>query len=73
MDGEQVCKVAFSCLVINDEGEMRICRQMEPIGNIKDTLPSEAWNSEKAERVRCAIKKCTRDCRILNCNYLDHE
>ncbi len=70
---DESCKVAFSCLVINESGDMRICRDMEPIGNIKNTTPEEAWNSKAATEVRKKIFVCQKPCKILNCNYIDHE
>jgi len=73
MRAKEICRIAYSCLVINEQGDMRICRDMEPIGNIKETTPQKAWSSKKAEEVRKKIFKCNKPCKILNCNYIDHE
>ncbi len=69
--GEETCKIAYSCLVIDECGDMRICRAIPPIGNVRDMTPREAWSSKKAEETREWIAKCNKDCKILNCNYID--
>jgi radical SAM protein with 4Fe4S-binding SPASM domain len=63
--------IGYSGFLIDPEGDIHICRNMEPIGNIKHDLPEEAWNSEKAKEVRKKIWNCTRSCKILACNTLD--
>ena len=68
---DEHCEIGYSGFVINPEGTIHICRNMEPIGNIKTDLPEDAWNSKKAEEVRIKIYNCKRSCKILNCNSLD--
>jgi len=65
------CQIGLSGLLIDTEGEIRICRNMEAIGNIKTDLPEEAWNSKKAKEIREKIKKCEKSCKILTCHNLD--
>ena len=65
------CRIGYSGFVINPDGSIHICRNMEAIGNIKEDLPEDAWNSEKAEIVREKIWNCTKSCKILACNTLE--
>jgi len=73
MKEERVCGVAYSAFIIKDKGDVYLCRSMEPIGNIKESTPEEIWNSKKAEEIRERIKRCNKSCKVLNCNYIDHE
>ena len=68
---EQTCKVSEAGLIIDNNGDIKICRNMEPIGNIKEDNIKEAWNSKKAFKVRDKISKCNRSCKILTCNNSD--
>lgn len=63
------CMVGENNFAIDPYGNCRICFCMEPIGNLKDSLPQDLWYSEKAEKIRADIKKCTKNCRLLNCNF----
>lgn len=63
------CMVGENNFAIDPYGNCRICFCMEPIGNLKENLPQDLWYSEKAEAVRESIKKCTKNCRLLNCNF----
>ena len=63
------CMVGENNFAIDPYGNCRICFCMKPIGNLKDSLPQDLWYSEEAEKVREHILKCTRNCRLLNCNF----
>lgn len=63
------CMVGENNFAIDPYGNCRICFCMEPIGNLKDNLPQDLWFSKKAEYVRNHILKCTKNCRLLNCNF----
>jgi hypothetical protein len=65
------CKIAYSSLAILETGEMKICREMESIGSIRNMTPEQAWNGERAEEVRKRIAHCDRPCKVLNCNWLE--
>ena len=67
------CRIGYSSLIINECGEIRICREMKPIGNIREMRPSEAWQSKRAEQIRKQIAECDKDCKVLNCNYIERE
>lgn len=63
------CMVGENNFAIDPYGNCRICFCMEPIGNLKESLPQDLWYSEKAEQIRQNIKMCTKNCRLLNCNF----
>ena len=63
------CSVGENNFAIDPYGNCRICFCMEPIGNLKESKPEELWYSEKAEKIREEILNCTRNCRLLNCNF----
>ncbi len=63
------CMVGENNFAIDPYGNCRICFCMEPIGNLKESLPQDLWYSQKAEEIRDKILKCTRNCRLLNCNF----
>lgn len=63
------CLVGENNFAIDPYGNCRICFCMEPLGNLKDSLPRDLWTSKKAEEIREEILQCTRNCRLLNCNF----
>lgn len=63
------CMVGENNFAIDPYGNCRICFCMEPIGNLKERLPQDLWYSQKADEIRDKILKCTRNCRLLNCNF----
>lgn len=63
------CLVGENNFAIDPYGNCRICFCMEPIGNLKENLPESLWFSEKADEIRGKISKCTKNCRLLNCNF----
>lgn len=63
------CKVGVSNFLIDPYGDTRLCYHMEPIGDIRQSIPSDFWNSKKAKSERVRIKNCERSCSLMNCNY----
>ena len=63
------CMVGENNFAIDPYGNCRICFCMEPLGNLRDSLPQDLWYSKKADEVREGILKCTYKCRLLNCNF----
>ena len=63
------CMVGENNFAIDPYGNCRICFCMKPIGNLKDSLPQDLWYSKEADEVREYILNCTRNCRLLNCNF----
>ena len=63
------CLVGETNLAVSPYGEVRLCYQMAPIGNVKDTTLENLWNGHEASQRRATIDGCTRSCSIMNCNY----
>lgn len=63
------CLVGENNFAIDPYGNCRICFCKETIGNLKDSLPEDLWNSQKANEIREKILNCTKNCRLLNCNF----
>ncbi len=63
------CTVGENNFAIDPYGNCRICFCMEPIGNLKESLPQDLWFGQKAQEVREKILNCKMNCRLLNCNF----
>lgn len=63
------CSVGETNFAIDPYGDVRICFNLKPIGNIKNADPEELWKSRNATICRNSIKQCKMFCRILNCNF----
>ena len=63
------CQVGHTNLAISPYGEVRICYQMEPIGNVGQQRLKDLWEGEQARACRDTIASCDRGCCIMNCNY----
>lgn len=63
------CKVGVSNFSIDPYGNVRLCFNMEPIGNIRFTTPKQLYNSRKSREQRQLIRKCDMLCRLLACNF----
>lgn len=63
------CSVGVEMFSIDQSGNVALCYQMSPIGNVTRKDPKGIWLSDEAKKIRNATKKCTMPCSILNCNY----
>jgi len=63
------CHVGYRNFSIDPYGGVRICLSMPPIASLKEDLPQNIWNSEKADLLREKIMNCNKSCKFLNCNY----
>lgn len=64
-----ICDVGSTNFAIDPYGDVRLCFNMEPVGNIKNSLPEEIWENEKSVICRKMTKQCKMYCRMLNCNF----
>ncbi len=65
----QVCLSGDVNFIIDEYGGIRLCWNMQPLGNILTQDPEETWYSKIAFVIRENIYGCRRTCRILNCNH----
>ena len=63
------CDVGSTNYAIDPYGDVRLCFNMQPVGNVKENLPSEIWESANASKCRAMTKTCKMYCRMLNCNF----
>lgn len=63
------CDVGSTNYAIDPYGNVRLCFNMEPVGNVKENKPQEIWLSANAKHCRCMTKSCKMYCRMLNCNF----
>jgi hypothetical protein len=68
----QPCKIALRNFYIDHHGNITICQNYPPIGNIFKNLPEDIWKSKKAEEIRKRINVCRNDCQLLLCNRPHH-
>jgi MoaA/NifB/PqqE/SkfB family radical SAM enzyme len=56
------CKVGMQNYFIRPNGDVEMCWNFNPIGNIKRQTAKEIWTSQKARRCRKATMNCTKLC-----------
>ena len=64
------CFSAANNFVVNEFGEVLLCWNMPPIGDLLSDNPEQIWNGKLANQMRKQIERCKRTCRMLNCNYV---
>lgn len=62
------CQAGNNNFIIDNHGNVKLCFQYPPIGNIFKTSPLEIWRGKKAQDQRQVIQKCQDPCKILRCN-----
>ena len=63
------CDVGSTNYAIDPYGDVRLCFNMYPVGNIKENKPEEIWENQKSQKCRQLTKSCKMYCRMLNCNF----
>lgn len=62
------CDMAFDTFFIDPYGDVMPCngtKCKEVMGNLNEQSWDELWNSEKAEKVRNAVRHCSRNCWMI--------
>lgn len=65
------CTSGHNNFIIDQKGDIRICFNFAPVGNIFTDNPKQIWNSKKAINMRKIIRKCQEACKIVKCNRID--
>lgn len=69
---QERCNFDEAVLNVSANGNIYLCWEMEPIGNIKNDSLNEVWNCAKAVEVRKKIRECKKNCEpMINCYYGD--
>ncbi len=63
------CDVGSTNYAIDPYGDVRLCFNMDAVGNVKDNSPEEIWENAKSVECRQLTKSCKMYCRMLNCNF----
>lgn len=63
------CLVGKKSFNIDPYGNVRLCFNMLPVGNIKEKDPKSLWISEEARDIKRQIDGCQLNCRLLICNF----
>jgi MoaA/NifB/PqqE/SkfB family radical SAM enzyme len=68
------CHLDTGTMNVTPAGQIHLCFEKEPIGNIKNDDIETVWFSEKADMVRRGIQQCRKNCQALvNCNFNEEE
>lgn len=65
----KACKTGTTDIAIDPYGNMLLCFNLKPIGNLLENHPLELWSSNEAKKRRVEILNCKRTCNLLNCNF----
>ena len=65
------CAAGINNFIIDNKGDVRLCFDMPPIGNIFKTSAKKIWLSQKAQKQRAVIRKCQKLCKTTFCNKID--
>jgi MoaA/NifB/PqqE/SkfB family radical SAM enzyme len=66
------CMVGQEAFFMAPNGEVILCGQMTPVGNITVDSPKRIWESAQAELTREQIRQCRRTChQLVNCCFVE--
>ena len=63
------CTTDINNLHISSSGYLYLCYELPSIGSITKDNPQNIWVSKLAQEQRKQIRRCTRNCKLLNCNF----
>jgi len=64
------CNLGYDSLTVNSHGDMFLCLEKEPLGNIRNDCIKDLWSSEKIIKIRQQIKTCRKNCKLMvNCFF----
>jgi radical SAM protein with 4Fe4S-binding SPASM domain len=67
------CAAVINNFIIDHKGDVRLCFNLPPIGNIYNSQAKEIWLSHTSKKQRPIIRKCQQNCKIIACNQIDYE
>ena len=65
------CAAGINNFIVDNKGDVRLCFDMSPIGNIFSSSSKKIWLSPKAQQQRITIRKCQKLCKTTFCNKID--
>lgn len=63
------CNAGKYELAIDPYGNMMLCFNLPPLGNLKQKNAKTMYKSRTAKRLRKIILNCKKNCNLLNCNF----
>jgi MoaA/NifB/PqqE/SkfB family radical SAM enzyme len=67
------CFAGINNFIIDQQGNIRLCFSLKPIGNIFRNNPKDVWINQKSQRQRQIIRQCHQSCKIITCNRFDNQ
>ena len=62
------CHLGYNSLSVNSAGDIYVCFNQPPLGNIMRDRIEDVWESSRADDVREQIKACNQNCKLMiNC------
>jgi MoaA/NifB/PqqE/SkfB family radical SAM enzyme len=58
------CRIGHTHLYLSVKGNIHLCWEYPPIGNIAKDSIRERWTSDDAEKLRARIARCTKPCTV---------
>lgn len=65
---QKYCFTGVRNFAVDEYGQVKLCFGRKPVGDLLKETPQAIWYGEKARKLRFAIARCQRACRILPCN-----
>lgn len=62
------CQAPWNNLIIEPDGDVKLCFRSKKIGNIMEKRIKEIWYGQEAKRERNALRFCQKSCKIIGCN-----
>lgn len=65
------CAAGLNNVIVNHQGDVRLCYSYPTIGNIFKDDPKTIWYSSKAQDQRKIIRRCRQPCKMTACNRIN--
>jgi hypothetical protein len=66
--GSRPCLAPYNNLIIEPNGDVKLCFRGQPIGNIGEKKIKEIWQSKEVKGERQRLRFCQKSCKIIGCN-----
>jgi MoaA/NifB/PqqE/SkfB family radical SAM enzyme len=67
------CAAGLNNVIVNHQGDVRLCYSYPVIGNILKDDPKTIWYGQKARDQRKIIRRCRQPCKMTACNRINTE
>lgn len=63
------CQAGYNDVAVDSLGMMRLCFNLDPVGDLTTGDPEEIYNGPLSWERRKQVAACKRNCSLLNCNF----